>query len=46
MKAFESLGKKAKSKEMKTAKLTRRAIAGSKGKTEKMAQKMREKSYK
>ena len=45
MKEFESLGKKGKSKAMKTAKLTRRAIAGSKGTTEKMAQKAREKAH-
>lgn len=46
MKDFENLGKKAKSKMMKTAKLTRRSIASAKGPAEKSMQKTREKDYK
>lgn len=46
MKEFKDLGKKAKSKEMKTAKITRKTIASSKGGAEKSIQKMREKIYK
>ena len=45
-KDFESVGNKAKSKMMKTAKLTRMKIAKEGGTVKKIAQKVREKNYK